>query len=555
MPTLAELQAAFVKADDAGNTEDAQAFADAIREHRNPHADEGVMSRTWEGVKGGAARIRDEMFPPGNPLTMLSHSGDGSGRERKADLAEYEATKGDLGTAGAIGDVLPELALTAAPIARAGAAVARVPALARSLGRLAPAAGDIAANAAYSGGKAAYTGGDVGREALAGAGGAVAGRALVRSLAGAAKPFMASEARTLVKQGVTPTPGQLFGDGPLGGFVRNAEDKASSFPLVGDVINYARGRSLGDYGKAEMNQALEPLGKTVKDSGKEALERAQAYVSSQYDEALEGMFMKPEVVRDSLGAGVDMASRNPLLDPRQLATLERYQSRLARLAEEGADGQIVKAVDSEMGAHGRKFLRSANPEDHALGEAFYDLQSAWRKGIESSASPDKVARLTAANEAHRNLLPIAKAVDKAAASGGKFTPGQLQRSYGSFHQGQSDLNRAGQAVLPGRVPDSGSAGRLLMGGAALGGAAIGGPAIAGTVAAALYSRPGINFIVNGLGGYLSPKARQRLLALPPKQAVEVLTQMAERYPELGQQLSAQVGRMMSTQQQRQGAPE
>ena len=33
MATLHELQTAFIKADDAGNTEDAQVFADSIREH------------------------------------------------------------------------------------------------------------------------------------------------------------------------------------------------------------------------------------------------------------------------------------------------------------------------------------------------------------------------------------------------------------------------------------------------------------------------------------------------------------------------------------------
>lgn len=86
-----------------------------------------VAERLWEGVKGGASRLRDELLPPGNPVHALSMGTVGTDDVpgRKAELAEYgrRLASGELGTAGDIGDVLPEVALTALPIARTGTAI------------------------------------------------------------------------------------------------------------------------------------------------------------------------------------------------------------------------------------------------------------------------------------------------------------------------------------------------------------------------------------------------------------------------------------------------
>jgi|GEM_PF-1995847 len=569
MATRDEMMQALRAADAAGATDDARRLAHMIaatpdaqpddnysNEGRSrpesPYASMGTAERTWEGVKGGAARLRDELLPPGNPLKVFSQDqSESAGRDRKARLAYYEQNKDDLGTAGAIGDVLPEVALSAAPIARAGTVIGRAPMLAKALGRYAPAIGDIVANAGYEATKAGYNGGDVGTAALAGGGGATAGRVLTRALGGL-KPLMSKEAQALVKEGVYPTPGQMF-DGPVGSLARSIEDKATSIPLVGDVINYARTRSLGDYGRAEIKNALEPVGGKVTGSGAEAVDRAQQQVSKVYDSALDGMNVTPRAIENTVGKTKFEIQGIPLLDDRQAAQLAGYLNmRVAPLIEQGApiNGQMAKALDAEMGHYARKYSRSVDPAHHPLGEAFYTAQANWREAMAAGSSPDKTALLEAANAAHRNLLPIVKAADKAAAQGGKFTPGQLQRSYGPYRQEQSALNEAGQAVLPSRVPDSGSAGRLLFGSSALGGAAfaggVGPVAAGGGLTAILYSRPGLALMTNGLAGHLQPHIRDWLLKLPPDRQREFILRYAKEVPSVNQ-LAAQVGRQLATQ--------
>jgi hypothetical protein len=544
----------------------------------NPAAEGSFMERYGAGVEGGANSIRanilkaldkanaavsgNSVFTKSNILPPEVQQQAAADRQRINNQNDfYQQTKDQLGTAGFLGDLTPEVLATAMPIAKAGTAAARIPMVAGALGRYAPAVGDIAANALYSGARRA--GGnyvddkpimeDVGSDAAMGGAGAAGGRVLMRALGGM-KPLASKSAQELIDRGVIPTPGQLF-DGPVGNVVRATEDRLAGYPVVGDIINYARKRGLSDYGRAEVNDAIEGLGKTVSGSGKDALERAQAFVSKQYDSALTGMHMPGDVADTFVHAGLDNAATNPLLDDAQQNVLHRYAARLSQVMREGADGQTIKQIDSELGAYGRKFSRSMNPADHSLGEGFYDLQTAWREAIQHVAPEDKVALLEAANKAHRNLLPIVKAVDKAGAQQGVFTPNQLQRSYGPFRQNQTSLNEAAQDVMPGRVPDSGTAGRLLLAGALGGGAAISGPTAGATlVASVLYSRPGMALVLNGLSPLVGPKSMQYLSRLTPDALNQELARMYTKYPHIREgitnslrQAAAQMGRINAQQ--------
>lgn len=562
MADLARLESALRAADAAGDTEAATKLAQAYRSAKatasepsvNPAEGMSTTERFVTGMGGAAARLRDQIFPPGNPVNALSMGtlGRDDTLQRKDDLATYERNKEALGTAGKVGEVATEIAASSIPISRASTIGGHV--LKRAIGRMAPATADIAANAGYSALTAEPD--QRGEAAGWGAAGAAGGRVLTRALGGIAKPFVSKEAKELMEQGVTPTPGQLFGDGPLGSSIRSFEDKASSIPLVGEVVNYARGRSIGDYGRAEVNRAINPLAKKVSGVGTEAVEKAQKLVSEQYDQALPHVNMPAKNVVAAVDDGIEEAMRNPLLDPRQANVLTRYKARLQTAMDQGVDGQLFKQIDSEMGYNGRKFLSSPNPEDHALGEAFYDLQASWRYQLEQVAPEGIVGQIKAANAAHRNMLPIVKASDKASAQGGRFTPNQLKAAGRATDVDAGALNEAGQAVLPGRIPDSGSAGRLLFGALGTGvGTAMTGlapAATAGGIAAVIYSRPGVNFLVNGLGGMIPNKLKSALLYVTPKEAIEHLDLMAQAYPQMRealQQLTAQMGRQLATQEQ------
>lgn len=511
----------------------------------------------WKGTQDMAEALDKQVvagpaspIPTGHPVAKAAQA------YVSPESRETQKLYDEAGPIAGVTRMLPEAAVTAIPIAGAGARGAKVAQylLPKALAKFAPAIGDIASNAVYEGGKEAATGGSLGDTASAaswGGAGAAGGRVLTRTLGGVAKPFISDEARTLLREGVTPTPGQLFGDGPIGSAIRSAEDKLTSVPLVGDLINSARKRSISDFNRAEANQVLErlPGSPSVGSAGAEAIDAAQKRISSVYDAALDGMAMTPQNMAAAVGKTQKALQGITLLDAPQTAKLMQFADQ--RLLPHVNDGKVLtgaeaKALDAEMGHWARQFSRSLNPGDRPLGEAFYALQSNWRDAMAASTTGEKQAMLTAANDAWRSMLPIVKASDKAAAQGGVFTPNQLQRAAGQFKQEPTALTQAAQAVLPSRVPDSGTAGRYLLGG---GVAHLTGTVPAAAGAALLYSRPGIHFLVNGLS--LHPGAKQYLLRMAPEAAVQRLTQLAEKYPGFGQALSAQAGRLFATQGQQQ----
>jgi hypothetical protein len=501
------------------------------------------------GVATGFGHLGAALWSPADLAydVYKGQPGGTSNRLRRESISQFGKEHADPESLNyAIAHATPEMIATGGPISRAGVALAtRLP---KALGRLAPAAADIGVNAAYEGGKALATGEDAGTAALYGGGGAAGGRFLVRALGGI-KPMLSGAAQTLIDKGILPTPGKA-----LGGVPGSIEDKLLSLPIVGDIGQLARKRGLEEYGRAEVNDALKPLNAKVNETGSKAIDAAEARIGEAYKTALDGMDMGTRHIDDAISKTRAQMAHISLLDKAQAAKLNKYiESRLAapnvRLG--GISGDIAKTLDAEIGYLARKFSRSPNPSDHSLGEAFYTLQTNWRAQMAQAADdlgmPGKTALLTAANNAYKNLLPIVKASDKAMAQGGTFTPNQLQRSYGPYHQEQSALNEAAQEVLPSRVPDSGTAGRLMLGAITAGGGAaydVGLTATAAVVAAAVASRPGLKLLYDGVAPSLKPHIRSWLEALPDDKKREFLIRYAKEVPEVAQ-LAAQIGRQLA----------
>lgn len=563
MATLEQLERGLRAADAAGNVDDARAFANAIRSMRSapepepaPNPAEGMSA--WErglaGAGGALSRLRNEIFPPASPVEALTMQPGYSTRQRQDDLATYERNKEALGTAGTVGEIGAEVAATMIPLAKAGSAAGRLPVFAKAMGRAAPVAGDVAVNAAYSGATAGE--GNRGSAALAGGAGAAGGHFFQKALgmaARGAKPNMSPEARTLYEAGITPTPGQMFGDGPIGQVLRSTEDKFTSAPLVGDIIRGARTRSLEQYNNVEINRALSYLSKTVRGSGEDTVASAQRMISDAYDQVLPETFLQPWNAIKATQSMDKYMKEIPLLTDEQEGKILQFIARKvhpligdANAVGKPIDGKTAKALDAEIGHYAREFSNAADPGAHPLGEAFYTLQTALREGLEGTTPEAKLA-LGRINTAYRNMLPVVKASDRGAAQGGRFTPLQLHRAAQSFEQGGDDLNRAARRVLPSTVPNSGTADRL-------GIVALANPKIAAAtaIAAVLYSRPGVYFMVNGLSGAVPDKVLKAVADLPPKQAIEAMMRLADQNPAIGQvfdSLFAQLGRTVTTQQQ------
>ncbi|MDM0057351.1 hypothetical protein [Variovorax fucosicus] len=557
MATREEMFAALRAADAAGATEDAQRIAQMIagtpKATPEPTRYEAMSTgeRLLEGAKGALRRVARPMVPTadGGELGGVSPAG------MDAEGAYYRQHKGELGTAGVVGDIGADIAASVAPVGAANRAAGVLTKTMQGLrGQSARVAADVGANAGYA--AATAEPGERGSAALAGGAGAAGGRVLTRTLGGLARPFISKDAQTLIDAGVRPTPGQMFGDGPIGSAVRRLEDSATSIPLVGDVIKYARGRSIGEYGNAEINAALKPLGVTVKGSGREAVEQADKLVSDAYERILPQTFLTPFKAEAAVKQAMTAVKNIPLLSVEQEGKVIQYVAQKVQPAIADAmsnaktiDGQIAKQIDAEIGFLARKNVASPNPGDHPLGEALYELQAALRGSLQSVV-PGATKQLSATNNAYRQMLPVLKAADRTQT--GQFTPRQLDRASGQYSQKPSDLNRAGQNVLPSTVPDSGTAGRALLGAAAVGGASLGGPAAGAALAAAVYSGPGMTFLVNGLRGVVPDKVLRGIASLPQSKQRGVLQHLAATVPAVGQritELAPQIGRAMGTQQE------
>lgn len=470
-------------------------------------------------------------------------------REAEDEALYQKYHPGSWATAGEVG---ADVAMSALPVVRVGSVLTR--ALAARGIPLAAATGDIAANAAYS---AATAPEDRSSAAAWGAGGAAGGRVLSRALAARA-PKVAPGVQELADRGVSMTPGQLYGPGVL----RSVEDKATSIPGVGDLITRARKRSLESYNRAELEDVLAPLARNDKVTGvgKEAVEQAESRINDAYEEALKRIYITPDDAVSAARSAVQQAKESiPMLDPYQAIKLDvfvgkRIEPWAEKVSGPFAVGNQVKEIDAEIGHYARKFSRSQNPSDHALGEAFYILQANWRGAMQASGKTtsgrDALELLQGANEAYRNLLPLKIASERT--QSGVFTPQGATAGAKTAKTGPSTLTQAARQVLPSTVPDSGSAGRLLQGVLLgdLGSSAVGVPlgtlSTAAAATAALTSRPAMRGMTRAATAMSGKGLMDVLPDGPLKQ------QLSAMDPAVRDRVIAMLVARLTTQQQQQG---
>jgi hypothetical protein len=144
-------------------------------------------------------------------------------------------------------------------------------------------------------------------------------------------------------------------------------------------------------------------------------------------------------------------------------------------------GETVKKVDSELGNAAARFGRSSVASEQELSDALKQAQSLLRQQVARS-NPAAGAAMKAADAGWANLVRVEGAGKSAKNTEGVFTPAQLNMAIksadGSVRKRavargsalMQDLGNAGQQVLGNKVPNSGTAERLMYGG----GAAIGG---------------------------------------------------------------------------------
>lgn len=334
--------------------------------------------------------------------------------------------------------------------------------------------------------------------------GAIAGAVaapLTAALARIVQPKTSPDVRKLMSEGVTPTPGQI-----LGGTFRSAEEKAKSIPVVGGMIRNAETRATEQLNRTAVNRALSPLGKELPKgvTGREAVEFAERTLGQSYDDVL-AKVGAPKVDNQMLG---ELANLRSIVanQPKEFAErLDRIIANeiLDRTQNGRLTGEAIKKAESNLGNLAKALQRSDDFDKRTLGEAVDETQRIVRAWLERAAPKSVSDQLKATNSGWANFKRVQRAASSLGAEEGVFNAAQLQNAVkaldrskdkGAFARGSAlmqDLSEPAKNVLAQKLPNSGTADRLLPFGA--GAAAFAEPSLAAATllsGGAAYSRPG-----------------------------------------------------------------
>jgi len=376
-----------------------------------------------------------------------------------------------------------------------------------------------------------------------------------------AKPKIGSDVSLLAKEGVQMTPGQM-----RGGLAKAGEDMATSTPILGDAVQGARQRGLETFGRAAVNRALKPVGAKLPEGlvGHDAVAHAQDVLGHAYDNLLPegGVQIDPAFVQDVRGLAPILETLTPESQKRFEGILRSRVSARVNTNSGVLDGATYKQVQSELGREISRFSVSQDPDHRAIGEGLGVVRDAL-KNAAARQNPQFADQLAKVDEGYAHLVRAEGAAAKAGADG-VFTPAQYdaavkaanatvrKRGYAAGKALGQDLAKAGRAVLPSKLPDSGTAKRNFLNyfitapGAAIGGS-VGGPvgALAGvgttigglSLASKAYSPKAIDLANKALDSRISRQEASAILAQ--------MSRLGGKDAQLYRQVMARLGRTVA----------
>lgn len=266
--------------------------------------------------------------------------------------------------------------------------------------------------------------------------------------------------KRLLDEGIVPTLGQnAQSKGRFGEFLGGVEEKATSIPVIGDLIKNARKRGLEEFNSAAINRAV-PKGETVKQIGREGIEEAIDKTAAGYAGVYAGSKTGPTV---QLAQDIAAAKQAPAigLSVEAERKFDTLMDRLVwqRLTPNTDAGLVKMTIESDLGKEARNLRMSGNSDDKALGQAIMKARDAIRDSLSRTVGA-KSSKLPELNKAYASGMELNKAAERASASGGVFTPYQLQKASGP-NGILRPLADDAQAVLASRIPNSGTTDRAL----------------------------------------------------------------------------------------------
>lgn len=333
----------------------------------------------------------------------------------------------------------------------------------------------------------------------AGTGGLVSGA--TTTAARMIRPETNEKVVELLRQGVTPTPGQI-----IGGTAQKVEEQLQSVPILGHAITAAKEKSLEEFNKAAMNRALKPIGEKVSQAGREGVQEVESKIGSFYDKILPKISFKPDAQFNAEFSNLRQMATG-LGEKEQAKFNSIINDVMSKASPNGSmTGETFKIVESKLLTEAKKFSGSTDAYQKELGDALNEALRVMREAL-PRANPQFAKELTQANTAWANYARIRGAASSTAAGAreGIFTPAQLASAVraadktagkGASAKGTAlmqDLAEQGTNVLGSKVPDSGTAGRALTSlglGTAAGATGTAIPAGIGLTAASLPYLPG-----------------------------------------------------------------
>ena len=482
MTDLATLERALRNADAAGDADTARTIAQAIKAQQRPEvpASSRFAAGLVDPIQGGAQMLENAVraVSPGAVDAI-----------NKAN--NWLADRGIVGRLPAGGvqqqtrereaalrtDGIDWPRLAGNVLSPANAALdARLPAAATTAGRVVGGAG----LGAIAGGLMPNAGTDADKLTQMGMG--AAGGALVPAItAGVGRVISPNASRNpqldlLKTEGVRPTVGQA-----LGGVANKAEEKAISLPFVGDAIASARTRAAVDLNRAVANRALAPIGGKVPAGaqGREMVASVQSQLSDAYNKLLPKLTVKADRAFTQEVQSLRGMVANGSIDPNAAKTFQRILQNdvLGKFkGQQALTGQTMKAIESDLGQKIAQLGGSTDADARLVADALREVQSSLRSLVQRS-NPAQAAELRAINAGWASFKRLERAASYVGAEDGIFSPANLQsavkaldrsKDKGKFARGEAlmqDLGDAGKSVLGAKVPNSGTADRLMQAGA------------------------------------------------------------------------------------------
>jgi hypothetical protein len=367
--------------------------------------------------------------------------------------------------------------------------------------------------------------------------------ALIKPVAAVISPDISPQIRSLMKEGVTPTAGQI-----LGGGYKRAEEGLSSIPIIGDFIKSAQGRAMGDVNRVAFNRALTPIGEKLPQGvvGREAVQ----FVSEKLDDAYGKLLPKMTVLQDVPFADQITALKNNVNKGAINSASKQFfnnwidENVLNKFQGQGAvTGETLKGIQSDLRTKIDELSASTVNDERVIANALKEAQDQVRQLVTRS-NPQYAKELKAIDTGYANFKRVERASAGLGAEEGIFSPAQLQsavkamdrsKDKSKFAKGEAlmqDLSESAKIALGNKVPDSGTPYRSMMAAlAASGGAgAMGMPGVASALIASplLYSQTGQNAlaalltkrpdIANELATQLRGNDQAKLAALIAAQA-------------------------------------